>query len=138
MLGGVPVSGSPWHSPRGAGSKILEFSDEDMDMLRRANGCPGAEAPVNAPIVACHRDQPSTAHPLRWCAGFLAVVGEQHLGIRLALAFEALPPQAGNPPTPLRPVVAAVDVPAGAPVKLPIGQKSAESDFADGLNALQA
>ena len=39
-------------------------------------------------------------------------------------------------PTPLRPVVAAVDVPAGAPVKLPIGQKSAESDFADGPNAL--
>ncbi|MFF9076228.1 DUF6283 family protein [Streptomyces sp. NPDC014872] len=90
----LPCTRCPWLTS----TDLTEFSDEDMDMLRRANGCPGAEAPVNAPIVACHRDQPSTAHPLRWCAGFLAVVGEQHLGIRLALAFEALPPQAVNPP----------------------------------------
>jgi hypothetical protein len=89
-----PCTKCPWLTS----TDLTEFSDEDMDMLRRANGRPGAEAPVDAPIVACHRDQPGTAHAMRWCAGFLAVVGEQHLGIRLALAFEALPPQAVNPP----------------------------------------
>ena len=47
-------------------------------------------------------------------------------------------PKAGDRPMPLRPVVASVDVPAGAPVKLPIGQKSAESDFAAGMPLLEA
>ncbi|MFE9679203.1 DUF6283 family protein [Streptomyces sp. NPDC006259] len=89
-----PCTKCPWLTS----TDLTEFSDEDMDMLRRAHGRPGAEAPVDAPIVACHRDQPGTAHAMRWCAGFLAVVGEQRLGVRLALAFEALPPQAVNPP----------------------------------------
>lgn len=90
----LPCTKCPWLTS----TDLTEFSDEDMDMLRRANGRPGAEAPLDAPIVACHRDQPGTAHAMRWCAGFLAVVGEQHLGVRLALAFEALPPQAVSPP----------------------------------------
>jgi Putative zinc-finger len=47
-------------------------------------------------------------------------------------------PQATDAPAPLRRVVATVDVPAGAPVKLPIGQKSAGSDFAAGYRALEA
>lgn len=89
-----PCTKCPWLTS----TDLTEFSDEDMDMLRQANGRPGAEAPVGAPIVACHRDQPGTAHAMRWCAGFLAVVGEQHLGVRLALAFGALPPQAVRPP----------------------------------------
>ncbi|MFM9462804.1 DUF6283 family protein [Streptomyces scabiei] len=89
----LPCTKCPWLTS----TDLTEFSDKDMDMLRRANGRPGVEAPVNAPIVACHRDQPGTAHAMRWCAGFLAVVGEQHLGVRLALAFEALPPQAVSP-----------------------------------------
>ncbi|MFJ8752247.1 DUF6283 family protein [Streptomyces sp. NPDC102441] len=63
-----------------------------------ANGRPGAEAPVDAPIVTCHRDRPGTEHAMRWCAGFLAEDGEEHLGIRLALAFQALPPQAVHQP----------------------------------------
>lgn len=68
-------------------------------MLRRADGRPGAEAAVDAPVVACHLDQPDTAHPLRWCAGWLAVVGQDHLAIRLAIAFEALPDHAVIPRT---------------------------------------
>jgi predicted anti-sigma-YlaC factor YlaD len=47
-------------------------------------------------------------------------------------------PQAADAPTPLPRMVATVDVPAGAPVKLPIGQKSAASDFAGGYRALEA
>lgn len=69
-----------------------------MDMLRRASGRPAAEAPVSAPIVSCHRDQPGTAHAWRWYAGFLAAVGEHHLGVRLAIAMEALPPEAVRAP----------------------------------------
>lgn len=65
-------------------------------MLRRANGGPGAEAPLDAPLVGCHLDLPDTAHPFRWCAGWLATVGEYHLAIRLAVAFEALPGAAAN------------------------------------------
>ena len=47
-------------------------------------------------------------------------------------------PQAADTPAPLRRMVATVDVPAGAPVKLPIGQRSAASDFAAGYRALEA
>ena len=47
-------------------------------------------------------------------------------------------PQAADAPAPLPRMVATVDVPAGAPVKLPIGQKSAASDFAAGYRALEA
>ncbi|WP_100112514.1 DUF6283 family protein [Streptomyces alboflavus] len=89
-----PCTKCPWLTR----TDLTEFTEADMEMLQEANGRRGAEAPLNAPIVACHRDQPGTTHAWRWCAGFLAVVGEQHLGVRLALAMDALPPQAVNPP----------------------------------------
>ncbi len=77
----------PWRTD----ADLTAFSEQDMDMLRRANGGPGAETPLDAPVAGCHLDQPDTAHPFRWCAGWLATVGENHLAIRLAIAFEALP-----------------------------------------------
>jgi hypothetical protein len=48
-------------------------------------------------VVACHLDQPGTAHAYRWCAGWLATVGGYHLAIRLALAFDILPGHAVKP-----------------------------------------
>ncbi|MEV1082578.1 DUF6283 family protein [Streptomyces sp. NPDC050211] len=83
----------PWRTD----ADLTAFSEQDMDMLRRANGGPGAETPLDAPVVGCHLDQPDTAHPFRWCAGWLATVGENHLAIRLAIAFEALPGHAVTP-----------------------------------------
>ncbi|KNB52882.1 DUF6283 family protein [Streptomyces caatingaensis] len=70
---------------------LAEFSDGDMETLRRANGRSGAEAPRDAPVVACHLDKPGTSHAYRWCAGWLAVAGPYHLSIRLAVLFESLP-----------------------------------------------
>ncbi|WP_282704021.1 DUF6283 family protein [Streptomyces sp. CC219B] len=83
----------PWRTD----ADLTAFSEQDMDMLRRADGGPGAEAPLDAPVVGCHLDQPDTAHAFRWCAGWLATVGEYHLAIRLAIAFEALPGDAVTP-----------------------------------------
>jgi hypothetical protein len=82
------------------------------------------------PLAARRLGPASGAHRAHWATMAAAVVA-------VAVGVASLP-QAADPPTPLRPVVAAVHVPAGPPVKLPIGQKSAESDFADGLNALLA
>lgn len=48
-------------------------------------------------MVACHLDQPGTPHAYRWCAGWLATVGEYHLAIRLALAFDILAGHAVKP-----------------------------------------
>ncbi|MFI8169919.1 DUF6283 family protein [Streptomyces sp. NPDC085931] len=88
-----PCTRCPWRTD----ADLTAFSEQDMDMLRRADGGPGAEAPVGAPVVACHLDQPGTAHAYRWCAGWLATVGEYHLAIRLALAFDILPGHAVKP-----------------------------------------
>ncbi|MFE9601496.1 DUF6283 family protein [Streptomyces hokutonensis] len=88
-----PCTRCPWRTD----ADLTAFSDQDMDMLRRADCRPGEEAPLEASVVACHLDQPDSAHPFRWCAGWLAVVGEHHLAIRLAIAFEALPGHAVTP-----------------------------------------
>ncbi|MGI5526889.1 DUF6283 family protein [Streptomyces syringium] len=82
-----PCLSCPWRTD----TDLTTFSDDEMDMLRRANGKPAAEAPLDAPTVACHRDQPGTPREWRLCAGWLATVGEHHLGIRLAMAFGNLP-----------------------------------------------
>ena len=70
------------------------FSDVDMVKLANANGVPGAEAAANTPAMSCHRDQPGTAHAMRLCAGWLAVVGPDHLGIRMAMLAGRLPDDA--------------------------------------------
>jgi Family of unknown function (DUF6283) len=88
-----PCTRCPWRTD----ADLTAFSEQDMDMLRRANGTPGAEAPIDAPAVACHLDQPDTSHAYRWCAGWLAVVGQDHLAIRLAVALQALPGHAVTP-----------------------------------------
>jgi predicted anti-sigma-YlaC factor YlaD len=82
------------------------------------------------PLAARRLGPASGAHRMHWATMAAAIVA-------MAVGVASLP-QAADPPTPLKPMVAAVHVPAGPPVKLPIGQKSAESDFADGLNSLLA
>jgi hypothetical protein len=82
-----PCARCPWRTD----TDLTDFTDQDMAMLRRANGRPGAEAALHAPTVACHLDQPGTAHAWRLCAGWLAVVGHEHLGIRVAEIFGGLP-----------------------------------------------
>ncbi|MGH3240884.1 MAG: DUF6283 family protein [Spirillospora sp.] len=55
-------------------------------------GGPGEEAPLGAPMFACH------AVEAGWlCAGWLAVVGRDHLTVRCAVAVGALPATALDP-----------------------------------------
>ena len=93
-------------------------------LLRGARFEPFRCAPVLRPRVAARAQR---AH---WATTAAAVVA---IGVGVASL-----PQAATTPDALPRVVAAVDVPAGAPVKLPIGQKSAGSDFAAGYRALEA
>lgn len=60
-----------------------EFPAERYEKLAETAGARGNEAPLNAPMFACHhtRDGAPVA-----CAGWMAVCGLDHLGVRLALA----------------------------------------------------
>jgi hypothetical protein len=89
-----PCGRCPWRRDTDLG----EFSDTDFAKLAAANGRPGAEAPMDAPMMACHRDQPGTRHALRLCAGWLAVVGPVHLAVRLHVLAERLPAEALTAP----------------------------------------
>ena len=82
-----PCTRCPWR----VDADLTAFTDADMDRLTRANGTPGREAPLNARTIACHLDQPGTAHPLRLCSGWLAVVGPYHLGVRMMVIAGNLP-----------------------------------------------
>ncbi|MEU0276813.1 DUF6283 family protein [Streptomyces sp. NPDC006307] len=88
-----PCVRCPWRTD----TDLTAFSEEEMDMLRQANGRPGADAEITAPTVACHRDQPGTRHAWRWCAGWLATVGHYHHLVRLAGIFESIPKNALDP-----------------------------------------
>ena len=93
-----PCTRCPWCTD----TDLTEFSVADMRKLARASGQPGAEAPHTAQAMCCHLDQPGTSHPMRLCAGWLAAVGADHLGIRLAvmaghIRVAALHPGAGWP-----------------------------------------
>lgn len=59
------------------------------DALRDTSGSAGHEAHFGAPIFACHK---STEGTDRACAGWLAVVGYEHLGMRFAAMTGRLPP----------------------------------------------
>ncbi|WP_405949988.1 DUF6283 family protein [Streptomyces prunicolor] len=71
---------------------LTATSDHDMKMLARADGRPREPAPFTAPVVDCPLDQTDGAQPLPWCAGWLAVIGQHHLAVQLAIAINALPP----------------------------------------------
>lgn len=79
-----PCNECPWRrdTPPGA------FPEERYEALRETAGQPGSEAPLGAPIFACHK---STEGKDEACAGWLATVGIEHIGIRLAIAMGRLP-----------------------------------------------
>ncbi|MEN4397476.1 DUF6283 family protein [Mycolicibacterium conceptionense] len=79
-----PCANCPWRRDSAAG----EFSAERYQALRVTVGSPGREAGLDAPIFACHKSEPGRD---RACAGWLAVAGVDHLGIRLAVTLGRLP-----------------------------------------------
>jgi hypothetical protein len=72
-----------------------EFPASRYEKLADTAGLPGAEVPVGGPMFACHhtRDGAPVA-----CAGWLAVCGDQHLGVRMALAEGRIEPEAVRRP----------------------------------------
>lgn len=79
-----PCRNCPWRRD----SPAAEFPVERYAALRATSGQPGNEAGLRAPLFACHKTSPGRD---RACAGWLAVAGADHLGIRLAVALGRLP-----------------------------------------------
>ena len=59
--------------------------------LQDTAGRAGAEAPLDAPMFACHKSPEGREEA---CAGWLAVAGYDHLGVRLAVVMGRLPASA--------------------------------------------
>ncbi len=90
---GRAKTGCPWRTDTDLG----DFTDADFAKLARTNATPGDEAPLGTPVMSCHQDQPDTPHPMRLCAGWLAVAGRDHLGIRMRILAGLLPPSVVEP-----------------------------------------
>jgi hypothetical protein len=85
-----PCAECPWRVDQPAG----RFDACRYDALRETSGRPGAEAHLGAPIFACHKSQEGSD---RACAGWLATVGCEHIGIRMAVVTGRLPAEALSP-----------------------------------------
>lgn len=85
-----PCGNCPWRKDSPAG----EFPPERYEALRVTAGQRGSEAWLTAPIFACHKTK---AGRDKACAGWLAVVGSEHLGIRYAIITGRLPPEVLTP-----------------------------------------
>lgn len=71
-----------------------EFSQCRYDALRETVGQAGAEVPLGGPVFACHKTEEGKDQV---CAGWLAVCGVEHIGVRLALSMGRLPASALQP-----------------------------------------
>ncbi|HEX8630866.1 MAG TPA: DUF6283 family protein [Catenuloplanes sp.] len=85
-----PCGQCPWRRDTPPG----KFPADRYAALAATDGTPGREAPLAAPIFACHLS--GEGHD-QACAGWLAVVGLDHLGIRLAAAAGRLDPATLRP-----------------------------------------
>lgn len=73
-----PCVECPWRRDVAAG----KFTSERFDALADTSGGPGCEAPLSAPMFACHKTREGSEQA---CAGWLAVAGGDHIGVRLAV-----------------------------------------------------
>ena len=85
-----PCAECPWRRDTTSG----QFPACRYEQLENTSGAPGAEAGLNAPLFACHK---TTEGREQACAGWLAVAGRDHLGVRLAVATNRLPAEALDP-----------------------------------------
>jgi hypothetical protein len=85
-----PCAECPWRRDTEPG----QFHAERYDALACTTGAPGKEAPIGAPIFACHKSPEGREEA---CAGWLAAVGGEHLGVRYAVVTGALPGSVLNP-----------------------------------------
>lgn len=68
-----------------------QFEACRYDALRDTVGDRGREQPLDAPIFACHKTAEGRDQA---CAGWLAVCGYDHLGVRFAVVSGRLPASA--------------------------------------------
>ncbi|MFI7445821.1 DUF6283 family protein [Nonomuraea indica] len=102
LLHGHPRTSATWHrvAPRLVEEDMLRLQRAQHGVMRTTDTSEADVARLTrAPRMACHKDQPDTAHPMRLCAGWLAVVGPDHIGVRLSLIDGRLPAEAIDPDT---------------------------------------
>ncbi|MDH6284065.1 DUF6283 family protein [Prescottella agglutinans] len=80
-----PCAECPWRRDVAPG----KFTSERFDALADTSGGPGCEAPLSAPMFACHKTREGAEQA---CAGWLAVAGGDHIGVRLAVIQGRLDP----------------------------------------------
>lgn len=85
-----PCTKCPWR--RDVASS--EFGADRYVDLSCTVGAPGREVPVGGPMFACHL---SAEDREKACAGWLAVAGWNHLGVRYAVISGRLDPRALAP-----------------------------------------
>jgi len=85
-----PCAECPWRVDVEPG----QFPAHRYDALQGTVGAAGLEAPIGAPMFACHV---STEGRERACAGWLAVAGRDHLGVRVVVAVGRIPAGALDP-----------------------------------------
>ena len=85
-----PCTECPWRRDTPPG----KFPTTRYNALAATTGSPGNEAPLGAPMFACHKSPEGDEEA---CAGWLASVGIEHLGVRVAVATGALTPEVLQP-----------------------------------------
>lgn len=91
-----PCPNCPWVKSTPPG----EFSKERYELLRSTSPDSSGEHPgFGSPMFACHKSPEGKDYV---CAGWMASVGRDHVGVRVAVAFgkvdaAALEPQPGWP-----------------------------------------
>lgn len=85
-----PCRECPWRRDTPPG----QFDEDRYEALRSTVGEQGAEASWDAPMFACHLTAEGREQP---CAGWLAVVGIEHLGVRIHINQGSLPPEVLQP-----------------------------------------
>ena len=73
-----PCSECPWRKDTPPGM----FTRDRYDELRACSGAPGREVSQTAPLFACHKSPEGSEIA---CAGWLASVGYDHIGVRIAI-----------------------------------------------------
>lgn len=85
-----PCAECPWRVDTEPG----QFPACRYEALRGTTGAPGCEAGLRSPLFACHKSAEGREEA---CAGWLAAVGTEHLGVRLAVASGRLPAESLSP-----------------------------------------
>lgn len=85
-----PCPNCPWRRDVEPG----EFPACRYDALAATAGQPGTEADLFAPLFACHKSREGAEYA---CAGWLASVGRDHLGVRFAVITGRLDPATLDP-----------------------------------------